>query len=65
MDWSFLDFFIMSFLIFACLFSMRIAYNKFDQHKKRPLWIILIFILFLMLWAEMAFGIFNSPIAGD
>ena len=55
----------MSFLIFACLFSMRIAYNKFDQHKKRPLWIILIFILFLMLWAEMAVGIFNSPIAGN
>jgi len=44
---------------------MRIAYNKFDQQKKHPLWIILIFILFLMLWAEMAVGIFNSPIAGD
>ena len=25
----------------------------------------LIFILFLMLWAEMAVGIFNTPIAGD
>jgi hypothetical protein len=63
MDWSFLDFFIMSFLIFACLFSMRIAYNKVNQYKKLILWMI--FIFFIMLWAEMAVGIFNSPIAGD
>tara|TARA_B100001939_G_C16637840_1_gene486249 strand:+ start:19 stop:210 length:192 start_codon:yes stop_codon:yes gene_type:complete len=63
MDWSFLDFFIMSFLIFACLFSMRIAYNRVNQYKKLILWMI--FIFFIMLWAEMAVGIFNSPIAGD
>ena len=63
MDWSFLDFFIMSFLIFACLFSMHIAYNKVNKYKKLTLWMI--FIFFIMLWAEMAVGIFNSPIAGD
>ncbi|GIR93788.1 hypothetical protein CM15mP94_2030 [bacterium] len=63
MDWSFLDFFIMSSLIFACLFSMRISYNKINQYKKLILWMI--FIFFIMLWAEMAVGIFNSPIAGD
>tara|TARA_B100000282_G_C31489676_1_gene379739 strand:- start:316 stop:507 length:192 start_codon:yes stop_codon:yes gene_type:complete len=63
MDWSFLDFFIMSSLIFSCLFSMRMAYNKINQYKKPILWII--FILFLMLQAEMAVGIFNSPIASD
>tara|TARA_B100000401_G_scaffold186066_1_gene125105 strand:- start:310 stop:471 length:162 start_codon:yes stop_codon:yes gene_type:complete len=53
----------MSSLIFACLFSMRMAYNKINKYKKPILWII--FILFLMLQAEMAVGIFNSPIAGD
>jgi hypothetical protein len=53
----------MSFLIFACLFSMRIAYNKVNHYKKLILWMI--FIFFIMLWAEMAVGIFNSPIAGD
>tara|TARA_B100000683_G_scaffold231011_1_gene232310 strand:- start:368 stop:559 length:192 start_codon:yes stop_codon:yes gene_type:complete len=63
MNWSFLDFFMMSFLIFACLFSMRLAYNKINQYKKLILWMI--FIFFIMLWAEMAVGIFNSPIAGD
>ena len=63
MDWSFLDFFMMSFLIFACLFSMRLAYNKINQYKKLMLWMI--FIFFIMLWAEMAVGIFNFPIAGD
>ena len=63
MDWSFLDFFMMSFLIFAFLFSMRLAYNKINQYKKLMLWMI--FIFFIMLWVEMAVGIFNSPIAGD
>ena len=63
MDWSFLDFFMMSFLIFACLFSMRLAYNKINQYKKLMLWMI--FIFFIMLWAEMAVGIFNSHIDGD
>ncbi len=63
MDWSFLDFFMKSFLIFACLFSMRLAYNKISQYKK--LILCMIFIFFIMLWAEMAVGIFNSPIAGD
>jgi len=42
---------------------MRIAYNKVNQYKKLILWMI--FIFFIMLWAEMAVGIFNSPIAGD
>ena len=63
MDWSFLDFSITSYLIFACLFSMCMANNKIYQFKKSILQII--FILFLMLWAEMAVGIFNSPIASD
>jgi len=63
MDWSFLDFFMMGFLIFACLFSMRLAYNKINQYKKIILWVI--FIFFIILWAEMAVGIFNSLIAGD
>jgi len=63
MDWSFLDFFMMGFLIFACLFSMRLACNKINQYKKIILWVI--FIFFIILWAEMAVGIFNSPIAGD
>ena len=63
MDWSFLDFFMMSFLIFACLFLMRLAYNKINQYKKLILWMIFIFLI--MLWAEMAVGIFNSPIAGN
>ena len=63
MNWSFIDFFMISFLIYACLFSMRLAYNKINQYKKLILWMI--FIFFIMLWAEMGVGIFNSPIAGD
>ena len=63
MNWSFIDFFMISFLIFACLFSMRLAYHRINQYKKLILWMI--FIFFIMLWAEMGVGIFNSPIAGD
>ena len=45
-------------------FSILIS-NKITNLKIRILSIILSILLFLIIWAELAVGIFDSPLAGN
>ena len=63
--WSLNDFIIMG-VIFL---SFGIIINKIIYHvgafKKRVILISTLIILFFLLWAELAVGLFNSPFAGS
>ena len=62
--WSFLDFCIMGMLIFAL--SVTILFiQRFLSNRKKWAYILFVTILFIILWAELGVGIFDSPIAGD
>ena len=64
-NWSLNDFIIMGVI----LLSFGIIINKIIYHvgafKKRVILISTLIILFFLLWAELAVGLFNSPFAGS
>lgn len=63
--WSLLDFLIAAFLLFgtagACDFVLR------KINKKSTAWLVcaLILIIVFLIWAELAVGIFGTPLAGS
>lgn len=54
----------MGILLFAMGFGIQ--YLRFKGLKKKLFWryLSLLIIFFLLLWAELAVGIFDSPLAG-
>ena len=64
-NWNAMDFIIMgTFLIFSAYWIQKVI-KKIKSKSKKVVFISLIILIFLLLWIEMAVGIFNSPIAGS
>ena len=64
-NWSFFDFIIMGFMMMFVGISFELVSKVIKSGKRKKLLYGLIILLFLLLWAELGVGIFNSPIAGD
>ena len=63
-DWSIGDFLIMAFML--TVYSAAINFALYRLYgSKQSLIIFVIGLLFFLLWAELAVGIFNSPFAGS
>ena len=63
-QWSAFDFLIMGGLLISFALIGNYIYTSFKDQKRTWLLYILV-IVFLLVWAELAVGIFNSPIAGS
>ncbi len=63
-DWGFADFVIMGSIIFGTGLLVDYVVRKVDK-KYRLLSVIGIILAFFLIWAELAVGLFNSPIAGN
>jgi|TARA_A200000113_G_scaffold223893_1_gene240526 hypothetical protein len=63
-NWSLLDFCIMGALLLALSVTIRLIRRSLPNRQK---WVYILFVivLFILLWAELGVGIFDSPIAGD
>lgn len=64
-NWSGLDFVLMGFLLTVVGFTCEYFYRKIANRTVKIALIISVLILFLLIWAELAVGIFNSPISGS
>ena len=64
-NWSFFDFIIMGILILSLSFGIKIVLYTTKKRMYRILIIGLILILFLLVWAELAVGVFETPFAGS
>lgn len=64
-NWSVFDFIIMGVLILSLSFSIKLFLNSTKKLKYRFIGIGLILLFFLMIWAELAVGIFGTPFAGN
>ena len=64
-NWSFFDFFIMGILILSLSFSIKQVLKLTKNIKYRILIIGITVIVFLLVWAELAVGIFGTPFAGN
>lgn len=63
--WSRMDFLIAGGLLFIAASIGEFIRRKLSNFKYKYLVYLLLIMAFLLLWAEMAVGLFNSPISGS
>jgi hypothetical protein len=59
-NWSFFDFIIMGILILVMSFGIKLVLKTTPKRMYRILIIGIILILFLLVWAELAVGVFEG-----
>ncbi len=64
-DWSPFDFVVMGVLLIFIGSLIELVLRKVKKYNSRIAWLALIFVLFLLIWAELAVGIFGTPLAGN
>ncbi|RXR19173.1 hypothetical protein EQG63_06920 [Flavobacterium amnicola] len=64
-NWSAGDFLIMGTLLLTVILLIEFVLQKITDTKSRIGIVALVLVLFLLIWAELAVGIFNSPFAGS
>ncbi len=63
--WSPLDFVIMGVLLLLVGIGFKLVLKQSKNRLKTVLFIVSIAVLFLLIWIELAVGIFGSPFAGN
>ena len=63
-NWSWFDFMVMGSLLLGLGLSTSFVLKKFKQSPNRLSYILAVIIVFLLIWAELAVGVFGSPLAG-
>ena len=64
-NWSLFDFIIMGFLLISLSIGINFASNRIKNIKNRILYIGILVLIFMLIWAELAVGIFGTPFAGN
>lgn len=64
-NWDETDFIVMGLLLLAVGLAVEIVLRKTSGKLKRLLWMALVLFLFILLWAELAVGVFGTPFAGS
>jgi hypothetical protein len=64
-NWSVFDFVLAFILLSSFGLTLEFTIRKLPNKKSKFIVILIILFLFVLIWAELAVGIFNSPISGD
>ena len=64
-EWSLFDFIIMGTLLLITGLMGEIIFKKVKKYKNRVILYVVVAITFLLIWAELAVGIFGTPFAGS
>ena len=64
-NWSFFDFIIMGVMLSITGLAIGIIIKKIKYYKYRNIFITIIVMIFLLIWAEFGVGLFGTPFAGD
>ena len=64
-DWDLRDFIIMGILLSATGLGINLVLNKVSSFNKRVFLTAAVLLTFLLIWAELAVGIFGTPFAGS
>ena len=64
-SWTILDFVVMGILLTATGLLFDLAVRKVTNKNYRVALYIAILVTFLLVWAELAVGIFGTPLAGS
>jgi len=63
--WSVSDFIIMALLLLGTGIAIEFVLRSFTSAKRRITACVVIIGIFLLIWAELAVGIFGTPFAGS
>lgn len=63
--WSFTDFIIAALLLFGLGTLIELSLRKLETSKYKAVVIALIIVAFFLIWAELAVGLFGTPLAGS
>ncbi len=64
-NWAISDFLIMGVLLTAVGAGVELVWRTVKSRKNRLFIAGVIALIFLLIWAELAVGIFNTPFAGS
>jgi hypothetical protein len=64
-NWSPFDFIIMGSLLIFLSIGINFVSNRTKNLKNRVLYIGILVIIFMLIWAELAVGLFGTPFAGS
>ena len=64
-NWTPFDFVVAGGLLFGVGLLINVTLTKLRNSKYKGLILFAIIVLFLLIWAELAVGIFGSPFAGS
>ena len=64
-NWSFFDFIVMGILILSMSFGIKQVVMTTKNTNYRVLIIGMILLVFILVWVELAVGIFDTPFAGN
>lgn len=64
-NWSPTDFLMAGILLTLTGFTIDFIWRKTKSNNAKLIWMVTVIVLFLLIWAEMAVGVFGSPIAGS
>ena len=64
-EWSLFDFIIMGTLLLITGLMGEIIFKKVKKYTHRVILYVIVAITFLLIWAELAVGIFGTPFAGS
>ena len=64
-NWSFFDFILMGIMLSINGLSLGIIIKNIRYHKYKNIFIAIIIIIFLFIWAELGVGLFGTPFAGN
>lgn len=63
--WSLFDFAVMGSLLLLLGTGIDLICKKITKQSSRLIYISILILSFLVIWIEIATGVFNSPIAGS
>lgn len=64
-QWSVLDFVVMGILLLGLGSGIQWVSGKIQSPWKKQVYVGLLILTFLLVWAELAVGIFGTPFAGN
>jgi len=63
-EWGVFDFLLMGSLLLVLGIAINLTFLNIKYFNKRIAIIFFIILIFLLIWVELAVGVFNTPFAG-
>lgn len=63
--WTVADFLVMGFLLISLGLLIELITRKISKTNQRIALYVVIIVVFLLIWAELAVGVFGTPFSGQ